>query len=85
MPRLEGKLSTATDDIDPVYIYVRRTRDGYVYKGSQEYKDPSGFSRYFGLVLDEEFEMVLPRQEISERSPLGQPKLYTEPSFIGYS
>ena len=28
--------------------------------------------------------MVLPRQEISEKSPLEQPKLYAERSFIGY-
>jgi phosphatidylinositol glycan class T len=30
------------------------------------------------------FEMVLPRQEISEKAPLEQPKLYAERSFVGY-
>lgn len=81
---LKGTCPLATDGTDPVCINVPHSRDVYASGGSQEHKDLSGFSRCFGLAPNEDFEMVLPRQEISERSPLEQPRLYAERSFIGY-
>lgn len=81
---LKGTCPLATDGVDPVCINVPHSRDVYASKGSHEHKDKSGYSRCFELAPDGDFEMVLPRQEISEKAPLEQPKLYAERSFIGY-
>jgi phosphatidylinositol glycan class T len=40
--------------------------------------------RCFEPAPDRDFEIVLPRQEISEKAPLEQPLLYAQRSFIGY-
>jgi phosphatidylinositol glycan class T len=40
--------------------------------------------RCFGLAADEDFELILPQQEIGEKTILEQPLLYAERSFIGY-
>jgi phosphatidylinositol glycan class T len=40
--------------------------------------------RCFELLPEGDFEMILPQQDISEKSPLEQPLLYAQRSFIGY-
>ncbi|KAK6581211.1 hypothetical protein PZA11_005902 [Diplocarpon coronariae] len=81
---LNGACPLATDGIDPVCISVPHARHVYTSAGAQEHKDASGYSRCFSLAPEGDFEMILPSQEISERSPLEQPLLYAERSFIGY-
>lgn len=68
----------------PVCINVPHARDVYVSEGAHEHKDTAGYSRCFDLAPDRDFELVLPQQEISEKTPLEQPLLYAERSFIGY-
>ncbi|KAK2627055.1 hypothetical protein QTJ16_003021 [Diplocarpon rosae] len=81
---LNGPCPLATDGIDPVCISVPHARHVYTSAGAQEHKDASGYSRCFSLAPEGGFEMILPSQEISEKSPLEQPLLYAERSFIGY-
>jgi GPI-anchor transamidase subunit T len=81
---LKGTCPLANDGIDPVCINVPHARDVYASGGAHEHKDDSGYLRCFELAPEGDFEMILPRQEISEKAPLEQPLLYAERSFIGY-
>jgi phosphatidylinositol glycan class T len=81
---LKGSCPLADDGIDPVCINVPHAREVYTSGGAKEHKDASGYMRCFELAKDEDFEMVLPQQDISEKAPLEQPLLYAERSFIGY-
>ncbi|CZT07674.1 related to GPI-anchor transamidase complex subunit Gpi16 [Rhynchosporium agropyri] len=81
---LKGPCPLATDSLDPVCIDVPHSRHVFTSQGAHEHKDESGFKRCFSLKPEGEFELVLPQQEISEKSPLEQPLLYAERSFIGY-
>ena len=74
----------AQDGADPVCVNVPHARHVYASEGALEYKDASGYSRCFKIAPDKDFELVLPQQEISEKTPLEQPLLYAERSFIGY-
>ena len=81
---MKGSCPLADDGIDPVCINVPDAREVYTAGGAREHKDSSGYMRCFHLAEDEEFEMALPQQDISEKAPLEQPLLYAERSFIGY-
>ncbi|CAG8977575.1 hypothetical protein HYALB_00008351 [Hymenoscyphus albidus] len=81
---LKGTCPLADDGIDPVCINVPHARHVYASEGAHEHKDESGYKRCFALSPDKDFEIILPQQEISEKSPLEQPLLYAERSFIGY-
>ncbi|KAI9048828.1 hypothetical protein LZ554_007659 [Drepanopeziza brunnea f. sp. 'monogermtubi'] len=81
---LKGACPLATEGIDPICIHVPQARNVYTSDGAQEHPHPSGYSRCFGLAPEGDFEMALPSQTISEKSPLEQPLLYAERSFIGY-
>lgn len=81
---LKGSCPLADDGIHPVCINVPDARQVFTSGGALEHKDDSGYMRCFELANDENFEMVLPQQDISERAPLEQPLLYAERSFIGY-
>ncbi len=74
----------AEGGVDPVCINVPHSRHVYLSSGAHEHKDESGYRRCFELAPEGDFEMVLPKQEIIERTPLEQPLLYAERSFIGY-
>ena len=81
---LKGTCPLANDGVDPICISVPHARNVYASGGSHEHKDESGYSRCFELAPEGDFEMILPAQDISEKSPLEQPLLYAERSFIGY-
>jgi phosphatidylinositol glycan class T len=80
---LKGSCPLSEDDSEAVCINVPDARDVYTSGGAIERKDSSGYLRCFKL-SDQEFEMVLPPQDINERAPLEQPLLYAERSFTGY-
>jgi phosphatidylinositol glycan class T len=81
---LKGPCPLAEGGVDPVCINVPHSRHVYLSSGAHEHKDESGYRRCFELAPEGDFEMVLPKQEIIERTPLEQPLLYAERSFIGY-
>lgn len=81
---LKGSCPLADDGIDPVCLNVPHARQVYSSGSAKERKDESGYMRCFALAKDEEFELVLPQQDISEKAPLEQPLLYAERSFTGY-
>jgi len=81
---LKGSCPLADDGIDPVCLHVPHARKAYWSGGAKEHKHESGYQRCYELSRDEDFELVLPQQDISEKSPLEQPLLYAERSFIGY-
>ncbi|RFU30226.1 hypothetical protein B7463_g6144, partial [Scytalidium lignicola] len=81
---LKGSCPIAKKGEDPVCIAVPHSRDVYTSAGAHEHKDETGFMRCFELAPEADFEMVLPYQETAEQSPLEQPLLYAERSFIGY-
>ena len=81
---LKGICPLATDGIDPVCINVPHARQVFASGGAHEHKDETGYMRCFELPVEADFEMILPAQEISEKAPLEQPRLYAERSFIGY-
>lgn len=81
---MKGSCPLANDGIDPVCINVPHERQVFSSGGATEHKDPSGYKRCFELLPDSEFELMLPQQDILEKSPLEQPLLYAERSFIGY-
>ena len=81
---LKGACPLADDEVKPVCINVPHARHVYVSGGAHEHKDESGYMRCFELATEGDFEMVLPKQDITERAPLEQPLLYAERSFIGY-
>lgn len=80
---LKGSCPLSDEDAESVCINVPHARDVYTAGNAIERKDPSGYLRCFKLT-DQEFEMVLPPQDIKERAPLEQPLLYAERSFTGY-
>ncbi|KAH6714276.1 GPI transamidase-like protein component Gpi16 [Leptodontidium sp. MPI-SDFR-AT-0119] len=81
---MKGPCPLATDGIDPVCINVPHARNVYTSAGAHEHKDSTGYTRCFELNPEGDFELILPQQDISEKSPLEQPLLYAERSFIGY-
>jgi phosphatidylinositol glycan class T len=81
---LKGTCPLATDGIEPVCINVPHTRHVFASGDAHERKDATGYMRCFELPAEGVFEMVLPAQEILEKAPLEQPRLYAERSFIGY-
>jgi phosphatidylinositol glycan class T len=81
---MKGTCPLSTDGVDPVCIHVPHARQVYWSEGVQEHKDQSGYMRCFELLPEGDFEMILPQQDISEKSPLEQPLLYAQRSFIGY-
>ena len=68
----------------PICINVPHERDVYTSHGVIEDKHSSGNSRCFTLPATENFEMLLPNQDINIRVPLSQPPLYAERSFTGH-
>lgn len=80
---MKGSCPLAENESYPVCINVPHARDIYT-SGAREHKDESGYMRCFELTPQEDFEMILPPQDLSERAPLEQPLLYAERSFIGY-
>jgi GPI-anchor transamidase subunit T len=80
---LKGSCPLSEDDSDPVCINVPHARDVYTSGGAIENKDDSGHLRCYKLT-NQDFEMVLPPQDLKERATLEQPLLYAERSFTGY-
>lgn len=80
---MKGSCPLAGEDAEPVCINVPDRRDVYTGGNAIERKDATGYTRCFRL-SHENFEMVLPPQDIKERAPLQKPPLYAERSFTGY-
>jgi phosphatidylinositol glycan class T len=72
------------DDAKPVCISVPHEREVYTSGGAKEHKDESGYLRCFELSPDNNFEMVLPAQDVQVQVPLEKPLLYAERSFTGH-
>lgn len=81
---LKGTCPLAEHSVDSVCIDVPHSRTVYASQASHEHKDESGHKRCFQLSPDVDFELVLPKQDAVEKSPLEQPKLYAERTFVGY-
>ena len=71
-------------DSRPICINVPHERDVYISQGSIEHKLPSGHSRCFNLPISDNFEMVLPQQNLNIHTPRLQPPLYADRSFTGH-
>lgn len=82
--QLKGPCPLATDNAYPVCIIVPHSRDIFTFANTREHKNQAGDMRCYELGQNEDFEMILPQQELSEKIPLEQPLLYAERSFIGY-
>lgn len=80
---IKGSCLLSEEDSESVCINVPHSRDVYTSGGAVEHKDDSGYVRCFKL-SDQEFEMVLPPQNLNERAPVEQPLLYADRSFTGY-
>ncbi|KAG9246872.1 GPI transamidase-like protein component Gpi16 [Calycina marina] len=81
---MKGSCPLANDGTDQVCINVPHARNVFASSGAAEHKDESGYSRCYEVPADQDFELALPQQEISEKVPIEQPLLYAERSFIGY-
>ncbi|KAH8816021.1 GPI transamidase-like protein component Gpi16 [Xylogone sp. PMI_703] len=81
---LKGSCPIAKQGEDPVCIAVPHSRAVFTSAGAHEHKDDTGFMRCFELTPEEDFELILPHEATSERSPLEEPLLYAERSFTGY-
>jgi phosphatidylinositol glycan class T len=80
---IKGSCPLSEEDWEDVCINIPHARDVYVSGGPVERKDQSGYLRCYKL-MDQNFEMVLPPQNLQERAPLEQPLLYADRSFTGY-
>ncbi|RDW85394.1 GPI transamidase component Gpi16-like protein [Coleophoma crateriformis] len=81
---MKGSCPLMDEGATPVCINVPHARDVFTSGGAVERKDESGFMRCFELAAEQDFEVVLPSQDLPERAPLEQPLLYAERSFTGY-
>ncbi|POS87476.1 GPI transamidase-like protein component Gpi16 [Erysiphe pulchra] len=82
--QLKGSCPLATDNDYTVCIIVPHSREIFTSASSREHKNEGGDMRCYELAQSEDFEMLLPQQEISEKVSLEQPLLYAERSFTGY-
>jgi len=80
---LRGSCPLSGDSSEPVCINVSDKREIYTAGGATERKMDSGYMRCFSL-SSEDFEMILPAQDLIDPTPLEQPLLYAERSFAGY-
>lgn len=81
---LKGPCPMATDSIDPVCIKVPHARNIFTPAGSIEHKNIGGNMRCYALSPNEDFEMILPQQDLLGKAPVEKPLLYAERSFTGY-
>lgn len=81
---MKGSCPLAEEDSKTLCLNVPHARDVYTSGGAQEIKDDTGYLRCFKLDELEEFELVLPPQDLQERAPLEQPLLYAERTFTGH-
>lgn len=75
---LQGKAS------ESLCLNVPHERDVHISEGARQRKIPAGSSRCFTIPPSEPFEMILPKQELQNTSPLLQPSLYASRSFKGH-
>lgn len=80
---MKGSCPLSDADAEPVCIQLPHARNVYTSGGAVERKDNSGYERCFKVTQDD-FEMVLPPQDIKDRAPKELPPLYAERSFTGY-
>lgn len=71
-------------DVESVCLNVPNEREAYASQGVVEHKKPSGYSRCYVLPATDDFELVVPKQDIQISSPIGAPPLYVERSITGH-
>ncbi|MCJ1380102.1 Subunit of the glycosylphosphatidylinositol transamidase complex-like protein [Xylographa soralifera] len=71
-------------DSQSVCLNVPADRDVYTSHGVTEFKEASGFSRCFVLPTTDDFELMLPKQNVQTSSPIYPPPLYAERSITGH-
>lgn len=71
-------------DAESVCLNVPNEREVYASQGVVEHKKPSGYSRCYVLPATNDFELVVPKQDIQISSPIGAPPLYAERSITGH-
>ncbi|MCJ1474220.1 Subunit of the glycosylphosphatidylinositol transamidase complex-like protein [Lambiella insularis] len=71
-------------DSQTVCLNVPAERDVYTSQGVTEFKDSSGFSRCYRLPPADDFELMLPKQDLQRSSPTSPPPLYAERSITGH-
>ena len=76
--------SSSDTKVQTVCINVPHERDVYTSQGTTEYKLPSGFSRCFAVPATDNFEMMLPQQDLNITTPIAPPPLYAERSITGH-
>jgi phosphatidylinositol glycan class T len=67
-----------------VCVNVPHEREIYVTAGAFETKDPKGNSRCYTLLTSNEFDLVLPDQQVPTKAPLREPRLHAERTIIGH-
>ena len=76
--------SSSIANLQSVCINVPHARDVYTSRGSTEYKLSDGYSRCFALPSTDDFEMMLPQQDLNVATPIHPPPLYAERSITGH-
>ena len=71
-------------DAESVCINVPNEREVYASQGVVERKKPSGYSRCYVLPTTDDFELVVPKQDVQTSSPVAAPPLYAERSITGH-
>ena len=81
--KMRGSCPLSNDDAESVCIEVDNDAQIYTAGNAAERKLDSGFKRCFKTDKNEDFELVLPRQD-KKAYPLEQPPIYAERTFTGH-
>lgn len=81
--KMRGSCPLSDDDAESVCIEVDNEAQIYTAGNAVERKMDSGFKRCFKTDKNEDFELVLPRQD-KKAYPLKQPPIYAERTFTGH-
>ncbi|KAI9795914.1 MAG: Subunit of the glycosylphosphatidylinositol transamidase complex-like protein [Candelina submexicana] len=78
-------LSSAEDrEVETVCLCVPNERNVFVSVGAEEVRHDNGVLRCYKLPENDNFDMVLQQQTLTNQNPLAQPLLYAERSFTGH-
>lgn len=71
-------------DSQTVCLNVPSERDVFTSQGVTEFKNPSGLSRCYRLPTTDDFELMLPKQDLQTSSLTSPPPLFAERSITGH-
>lgn len=68
----------------PICVNVPHERKVFISAGAFELKNDDGYSRCYHILPEQDFDMVLPQQELNTPVPLPRPILHAERTITGH-